>query len=830
MAEMAGPHAVPSSSLSPVSELLKSMGMTREDLSRHSEQMKQFLTAENAPSFRVFAQENSAVQDRRTPASVSVPRSRSNSVADASVVHRTTPPPVTPVKTEPIDIPMPSRQMDSMEMIIERKNRMSKKERRGRRERERTLAPPPSPSPSQSNCSLDIFMHSRGVRRVDEPEMTCSLPDNSPQEAPPVTPQHHRYYREYSEPTTSRSRHSTLPSTTTTTTTTTTEPPSPILTSAVTANPFITPRKNNYYRSSLPPSSPLMSSPAASSPFPQRIVNLVSSPGPMGPAPSESDYDTLPFTLPPGPYSPTKPSHSYAALIGQAILASPNHRLTLQEIYEFITIVYPHFKRGGAGQGEQTWMNSIRHVLSTTAVFRKVSRDKDDGGFMSKGKGRTLWAIWDADLDCFRDGGFDKRFCKDMVSELGGKAPRKRAAPEDTPGGRRSKRAKKTDPKASAPLAVPVPSHPAIFSGPPPFSHAHPIFPPPPGFHMNQQPYYPAYVAAPPGHVLPAGVIFPPLPPSSQFYHIQPIPSTSSASASSSSRASTELSCGSPPPSSASSVQETPELMPHNGSSSSSSPPLASQGTSTTSPAHTSGEIVIMDGDDPDAFDALEPGFAFVRDRKGKAPQLSFPRPDSPLSRKSAARVRQVSNPTVSSPPTLPALPSTPPRNAGVNHVQLSPVRTPISHRGFHMSPSMNLSYYKTHLDPPPPPSFASSSHRDEAANAEPRAMEEPEHMRTPVRKRPSTSSSSTLPGGSSFPPVTPKRLVFPNHNTEDSPFRTPLQGSLFDPYDASAILDEELSRFGTQESPAGFFGREGRSLLYRSPDMPSPGRWPRLW
>lgn len=147
------------------------------------------------------------------------------------------------------------------------------------------------------------------------------------------------------------------------------------------------------------------SSPAASSPnfTPYHsYVNLVSSPGPMAPLPEEKDYDKLPFILPPEPYSQKKPEVSYAALIGQAILSSSEHRLTLQEIYDWITIVYPYFKRG-----EQTWMNSIRHVLSTTVCFRKVTRDRS--------LGRTQWAIFDEDLECFRGGGFRKQLCKDFM-------------------------------------------------------------------------------------------------------------------------------------------------------------------------------------------------------------------------------------------------------------------------------------------------------------------------------------------------------------------------------------------------------------------------------
>ncbi|EEB99068.1 hypothetical protein MPER_01314, partial [Moniliophthora perniciosa FA553] len=122
-------------------------------------------------------------------------------------------------------------------------------------------------------------------------------------------------------------------------------------------------------------------------------------------------------------YSPNKPDLSYAALLGQAILSSPEHRLTLQEIYDWITIVYPFFKRG-----ETTWMNSIRHVLSTTACFRKVTRDR--------ALGRTQWAIWDEDLECFKNGGFRKQFCKDMN---GGKSPSE--VMQSTRGGKRARKA-----------------------------------------------------------------------------------------------------------------------------------------------------------------------------------------------------------------------------------------------------------------------------------------------------------------------------------------------------------------------------------------------------
>ena len=281
----------------------------------------------------------------------------------------------------------------------------------------------------------------------------------------------------------------------------------------------------------------------------------------MGPEPTEEEYDDLPFKLPPGPYSPIKPDLPYAALIGQAILASPEHRLTLQEIYDFITIVYPHFKRN-----EQTWMNSIRHVLSTTIVFRKVQRDR--------AAGRTLWAIFDQDLDCFIGGGFRKEFCADMQEqrEKARHSNRKRSA-EDTP--TRKPRRKKLKTEASQEqivsalhpqMGIPIPAvaypGPTMFTGPRPGTH--------------HQPYYAPYVM-PHLHAMPAGVIFPVLPPGSVYNPATtepPAPTPPLSRHSPSPSAVCEIKTEpeespspSLPPTSCSSVS-IPELTPNNSSSS----------------------------------------------------------------------------------------------------------------------------------------------------------------------------------------------------------------------------------------------------------------------
>ena len=205
----------------------------------------------------------------------------------------------------------------------------------------------------------------------------------------------------------------------------------------------------------------------------------------MRPAPLEDDH--LPFVLPSGPYSTVKPDLSYAAIIGRAILASPQHALALQDIYEYITTVFPYYRRG-----EPTWMNSVRHALSTMAVFRKMQRGRAEG--------KSLWAIYDCDLPCFEGGGFKKALCVDMNNGSTSRSSRKRVAEDG--GGSRSKRKKATDEQT---IVMPAPVLPPYF---PQFSNANP----------HHQPYYQA--ACMQQQQVPAETLFPPLPPSSNYHRV----------------------------------------------------------------------------------------------------------------------------------------------------------------------------------------------------------------------------------------------------------------------------------------------------------------------
>lgn len=179
-----------------------------------------------------------------------------------------------------------------------------------------------------------------------------------------------------------------------------------------------------------------------------------------------------------------------------------------------------------------------------------------------------------------------------------------------------------------------------------------------------------------------------------------------------------------------------------------------------------------------------------------------------------------------STPDSSSAMPSTPPRSTRQDH-QISSTRTPLSHKGLHMSPSASLAHYKSNLDPPPVYTGGIPILDN------PQAAEEDDPMRTP-RKRGASASAST----SFSHPVTPRKLIF-SANLDDSPFRTPVNNlnmspfrtpgsrSIFDPHDPRTLLDEELSGMHyNYDSPAGLFGKGRGSLLYDSPGIDGPGKW----
>ena len=91
-----------------------------------------------------------------------------------------------------------------------------------------------------------------------------------------------------------------------------------------------------------------------------------------------------------------KPTHSYIGLIALAILSTPEKKIVLSDIYQWILDNYIYFRNRGPG-----WRNSIRHNLSLNDCFIKCGRSVN-------GKGH-YWTIHPANLDDFSRGDFRRR-------------------------------------------------------------------------------------------------------------------------------------------------------------------------------------------------------------------------------------------------------------------------------------------------------------------------------------------------------------------------------------------------------------------------------------
>ncbi|XP_061229102.1 forkhead box protein J1-B-like [Neopsephotus bourkii] len=93
-----------------------------------------------------------------------------------------------------------------------------------------------------------------------------------------------------------------------------------------------------------------------------------------------------------------KPPYSYATLICMAMEASGKPKITLADIYKWITENFCYFRHA-----DPTWQNSIRHNLSLNKCFIKVPREKGEPG-----KG-GFWKLDPQYADRLKHSAFKKR-------------------------------------------------------------------------------------------------------------------------------------------------------------------------------------------------------------------------------------------------------------------------------------------------------------------------------------------------------------------------------------------------------------------------------------
>ncbi|XP_062605466.1 forkhead box protein N4-like [Saccostrea cucullata] len=109
----------------------------------------------------------------------------------------------------------------------------------------------------------------------------------------------------------------------------------------------------------------------------------------------------------------TKPSYSYSELVFLAILRSPNFCLPIGEIYKYIQARFSFFRTSS----RQHWKNAVRHSLSKTKCFSKISVGRGVAVTKKLHKATYLWCLVPSSIISFARG--DYRPTSDRKMECG---------------------------------------------------------------------------------------------------------------------------------------------------------------------------------------------------------------------------------------------------------------------------------------------------------------------------------------------------------------------------------------------------------------------------
>ena len=115
-------------------------------------------------------------------------------------------------------------------------------------------------------------------------------------------------------------------------------------------------------------------------------------------APSEQYYKKCEAASDEGVPMP-KPPYSFIALISMAIANSPEKRVTVSQMYQYIEGRFPYYK-----QCTRNWRASVRHTLSVNDCFVRTAKKRSDGGDQG-----GLWAIDPEFEDMFNSGSLLRR-------------------------------------------------------------------------------------------------------------------------------------------------------------------------------------------------------------------------------------------------------------------------------------------------------------------------------------------------------------------------------------------------------------------------------------